>query len=63
MEFVKIFDKTIADDLFSKGFCFTKETISKDKVVYSFENSKELRKYMSTKYANCQKAFSNKLFF
>jgi len=48
--FIKIMDEETALALEERGFLFTKETVGKDTVVYSFEDTPELSAVLNQEF-------------
>ena len=63
MGFIKVFDSAVRDELVTAGFKYVVEKLAKDKEVYAFSDSKELREYLMQNFADNKLVFSNKLYF
>lgn len=63
MGFIKVFDLAVRDELVNAGFKYMVEHYDKDKEVYAFTDSKELREYVMQNFADNKLVFSNKLYF
>lgn len=63
MGFIKVFDSAVRDELVAAGFKYTVEKLAKDKDVYAFSDSRELREYLMQNFADNKLVFSNKLYF
>lgn len=63
MRFIKVFDSEVRDELVAAGFRYTVELIGKDKEVYAFADSKDIREYLMQNFADIKLVFSNKLYF
>ena len=63
MGFIKVFDPVVRDELVTAGFNYTIEHFDKDKEVYAFADSKELREFLMQNYSDNKFTFSKRLCF
>lgn len=63
-KFIKVLEPKLQDELANLGFSYTIEKLG-DKQVFAFTDSMELRKYITSKYADIKGIcyFDDKLFF
>lgn len=64
VKFIKVLEPELQKEFADLGFNYTIEQIG-DKQVFAFTDSKELRQYIASKYANTKGVcyFDDKLFF
>jgi hypothetical protein len=63
-KFIKVLEPKLQQEFADLGFSYTIEKLG-DKQIFAFADSKELRKYIASKYANTKGIcyFDDKLFF